>query len=156
MGYEICITRNRDWWDEEKAEGISLEEWKACVDSDPSLRFEVISETTMPDGTVFQFPSTAFGIWLNDNGNEVCFGLRNGRISLNRPRKPERVQMYQIAQQLGAKVVGEEGEEYGEDGDAIEDEPEEQVLNVARQAETVSTIPLLSPFKPKRPWWKFW
>lgn len=54
MGYEVHIVRNEEWWDEDVGGGISLDEWKAYVDTDGTMRLDNVAEASTPDGHVIR------------------------------------------------------------------------------------------------------
>jgi len=51
MGYDIHITRRRDWANRTDESTISEEEWKAFVASDPQLEFRADCFSTDKDGS---------------------------------------------------------------------------------------------------------
>ena len=50
MGYDIHITRQENWYDDDKSLQITLGEWKEYVDSDPEMRLDNFAEASLPDG----------------------------------------------------------------------------------------------------------
>ena len=53
MGYDVHITRKRDWVDEDGA-AISLNDWLEYVAKDPDMRADGYAEATAPDGSTIR------------------------------------------------------------------------------------------------------
>lgn len=143
MGYEVHIARNEEWWDEDVGGGISPDEWNTFVASDETMRLDNVAEANMPDGNVLRYANQGLAVWLNysahdESGNKAWFDFRDGCISVKNPDQEILRKMHQIASQLDAKVLGDEGEEYGADGEPIS-QPESGHSQ-----------------KPQKPWWKLW
>ncbi len=141
MGYDIRISRNQDWWDDTGG-GIALEEWETYAQDDPAIRFERVVEATLPDGSTLRHEGEGLAVWFahvapSEDGNEVPLHYWNGSIVAKNPEPDARRTMYRIAADLGALVVGEEGELYDRDG------------NQAGSSDNPSPPAL-------KPWWKFW
>ena len=130
MGYEIHITRKNEWSDEDGPE-ISLEDWKAYIASDPEMRLDGYAEATMENGDVFRTEHDGIAVWTAYSG-----------IVAKNPDREILAKMFEIAQALGARVVGDEGEEYGTDGE------------MAEAAEAVEEAASPGMKQTKRPWWK--
>lgn len=123
MGYEVHITRADDWADSPSAP-ISLYEWITYVDSDPDLRRIDASEATTAEG-VQRYESDGLAIWTaHEDGEErrgpVCLDWCEGRISVIDPDASIVCKLHAIAQQLGARVCGDEGEEYDANAEVVE------------------------------------
>lgn len=105
MGYNLYITRKREWF-EEDGPAIALSEWQALVNSDTELSWDLANgegfANWMPVGT----EPTGWIAW--DGGN----------LESKNPNTPLIRKMAALAQALGARVVGEEGEAYSLDGQA--------------------------------------
>ena len=115
MGYDVHITRAADWTDAEGAP-ITLDEWLAVVHADPDMRLDGVAEASTPGGTV-RYENNGLAVWTKYSGHEVngnmaWFDYRRGRIVVKNPDEEIRAKMKQLAARLGAKVVGDEGEEY--------------------------------------------
>lgn len=132
MSYEVHITRAADWTESE-ADPITLFDWLACIDADPEL------QRVESDGG-HGFDSDGVARWLGhpQPQRQPCFDYCEGRISVIDPDVDIVVKMHAIAQQLGARVVGDEGEEYG---------PGAELLGIE---EPVAAPPPPAP----RPWWQ--
>ncbi len=139
MGYEVHITRKKEWSDED-GPTISLDEWKAFVGSDPEMCLDGFAEAQVDGGTL-RVESEGLAVWTaysehGKNGNMAWFNFFEGDVSVKNP-DPEILQkMWVIAEKLGAKVQGDEGEVYDSSG----------------QSDESPTFD--SP--AKKPWWKFW
>lgn len=107
MGYDIHITRRGHWSDEGEPE-ITLDEWRAVVESDPDL--EALPPTREnPLTAIIQSPH---GL---DRGARY-FHYITGQIFVKNPTKSVLFKMLSIARALNARVVGDEDEVYAEDG----------------------------------------
>ncbi len=127
MGYELYITRGANWYDEVK-EPITLEEWFAYIKSDPEMRLDGFCEAPLGDGSVFRGEDPSIAVWVaySEDGvgdNHAWMWHRRGNIGAKNPDREIVAKMWRIAQSLGARVVGEEDEEYGPDGEEIRPEP---------------------------------
>ncbi len=102
MGYDVHITRKRDWHDEEGDE-ISADEWLTFVRQDPALR---VDTTHGPH----------FAIWDKYAGSYdfAWFDWSDGCISTKGPDDEILWKMLAIAKSMGAKVQGDDGEVYSE------------------------------------------
>jgi hypothetical protein len=138
MGYDVYITRKHDWFDTKGPE-ISLAEWLDFVAKDPEMRLDGYAETRMQDGSVFRTEREGLAVWTaysahDESGNKAWFLHEHGHVTVKNPDDEILRKMWSIAQDLSAKVQGDDGEIY--DASANPTGPEE------RQAE--------------RPWWRFW
>ena len=146
MGYEIHITRKTEWFDEDGPE-ISLEEWEAYITSDPEMRLDGYAEAITKNGDVFRIEGDGIAVWTaysghGVDGNMAWLSPGSGGIVAKNPDREILAKMFEIAQALGARVVGDEGEEYGADGELEE------------SAEAVEEDASPSMTRAKRPWWK--
>jgi hypothetical protein len=94
MGYELHITRKAAWFDE-GGPVVTLDEWDKLAAGDPDL--------------------------LSENFQGRFYSDSSGNIVAKNPEKPVRAKMYQMAQRLGAKLQGDEGELYGPDGEPVDE-----------------------------------
>jgi hypothetical protein len=104
MGYEVHITRAEDWT-ESADYPISESEWLKVVHSDPSLH---ISD----EGTV---------LWLDHPdkpSDKPQFWYADGMITKKHPDECTLQKMAEIADRLNARVIDDDGAEYGEEEDA--------------------------------------
>ena len=143
MGYEVHIARNEEWWDEDVGGGISPDEWSEFVASDETMRLDNVAEANMTDGNVLRYENQGLAVWLNysahdESGNKAWFDFRDGCISVKNPDEELLRKMHQSASQLDAMGLGDEGEEYGPDGEPVA-QPESGGSDGHR-----------------KPWWKIW
>jgi hypothetical protein len=144
MGYDIHITRQDNWFDEDERLQISLSEWKHYIESDSEMRIDNLAETILPSGDKIRIENEGLAIWTKYSGdnidsNHAWFDFRNGNITVKNPDEEIMKKMLSIANRLGAKMQGDEGEIYD-------------------LTEIQKTTSMLYSFntKSKKPWWKFW
>ena len=142
MGYDLHITRKVDWSDDD-GEAISLDEWTAYVDSDPSMRLDGYAEAATPSGEVLRTESPGLAVWVSYSGhgvdgNMAWFGHsdRSGAVVVKNADQEIRRKMHEIATALRAKVQGDDGEEYGPTGAELAVESNHRAADP--------------------PWWRFW
>jgi hypothetical protein len=102
MGYEIHITRKTDWSDED-GPMIGEEEWLRLIEMDTELSLDRETQCSFGDEAV------VFAAWKGEPGSLRWF---NGEITTKDPDRALILKMVQIAERLGAKVHGDDGEEY--------------------------------------------
>ncbi|MEX1827166.1 hypothetical protein [Luteibacter sp. CQ10] len=143
MGYDIHITRKTHWFDDE-GPTISMEEWKAYIASDPELRLDGYAETTVGNGAVLRVKNEGMAVWTAySKDNTAWIWLDSSGIVAKNPDNEILRKMFQIAQMLGARVVGDDDEEYDADGEMVAtDDFSQHDIPPDSQA-------------PKRPWWKW-
>jgi len=115
MGYTFHITRAEDRLESE-SNPISLEDWLTLVRQDPEMRMDGHAEAVTPDG-VLRVESPGLAVWIAYskhlvNGNMAWFDHDNGEIIVKNADDEVRGKMKEIAAQLAAKVVGDDGEVY--------------------------------------------
>ncbi len=101
MGYELYITRKKDYFDEE-GKDISMDEWHEYVESDPELAIDLDV-------------GDHFARWSGDNRHgpgEAWFDWFEGYIKTKAPDEKILAKMLNIARAFGAKVQGDDGEVY--------------------------------------------
>jgi len=140
MGYEVHITRKKNWFDD--GPEISLPEWLDVVRADPETRNDGHAETNVGGGSVLRVEDASMSAWLAypghlQDGNMAWMWLSHGNVVTKNPDKEMIGKMVLIAQRLSAKVQGDEGEVYGLDGQLVS------------EAAT-------RPGQPRKPWWRFW
>ncbi|QXL85178.1 hypothetical protein [Comamonas sp. NLF-1-9] len=146
MGYEVQITRGHASLAGDGG-GITMEDWNAYLSSDADMRLDGYAQANLEDGEVLRLEGEGIAVWTaysghEDDGNMAWFCFDRGAITVNNPDAEILQKMFAIARALRARVVGEEGEEYGEDGTMLTPNP---AAALTRSAETMP---------PKRPWWK--
>ena len=122
MGYDVHITRKRDWFD--NSPEITLCEWLSFVSRDPEMRHDGFAEAPLPDGTVLRMESDGLSVWIAYSGNGVrgnmaWFDHSLGDIVVSNPDKEILRKMWLVAQALNAKVQGDDGEIYDANGDVM-------------------------------------
>ena len=141
MGYDLHITRKENWFD--ASPGFSLEDWLAYVESDPELRHDGFAEAALNGGDTLRIERKGLCVWTaysgGEQGNDVCWlaWSESDNIDVKNPDPEIRRKMWSIAERLGARVQGDDGEFYGPDG-----EPVAEIASASSTAE--------------RPWWRFW
>ena len=142
MGYDIHITRAEEWSDSEAAP-ITLEEWLAYIASDPEMRHDGFAEARTPRGDVLRIEHEGLAIWTAWPGEgrgsgHAWMDYHRGRIVVKNPDKALLAKMCAIAEKLGARVQGDEGETYPEAADLGDGAPDGD----------------FEPARPRSPWWK--
>lgn len=105
MGYNFRITR-ADVWTSSAMYPISLQEWMTVADAEPSM--------AKPG----QFGRPGSYEYAYAEGRSACIDWRDGLITLNKGEAT--AELAGIAQKLGARLVGDEEEEYHFDGSRTE------------------------------------
>ncbi|MEU6883378.1 hypothetical protein [Streptomyces sp. NPDC046712] len=114
MGYDVHITRREFFWDEE-GEAIGADEWTALVEADPDLEMAGAAEATTGDGAGLRYenPLLARMATHPDAGSEGAWlDLRDGVVTAKNPDDALLAKMKAVAALLGAKVQGDDGEDY--------------------------------------------
>lgn len=122
MGYDIHITRKTNWFEEEPK--IGRDEWQAVVASDDEMRLDGYAEARVGSGVVLRVESEGLAVWTAysghaANGNMAWFDFRGGNVVVKNPDAEILGKMCEIADKLGARVQGDDGELYGPDGSVI-------------------------------------
>lgn len=120
MGYDVHITRKENWFDED-GPAIDIAEWKALVDADPEMRLDGYASAVVGNGSVLRLERDGLSVWTayaghGVDGNMAWFDFRQGNVVVKNPDDAILGKMWRLAQQLGAKVQGDDGELYGADG----------------------------------------
>ena len=136
MGYEVHITRADEWSDSE-ASPIALDEWIRYVDADDEMRLDGHADADLGDAGVLRYESAGLAVWTaysgdGRDGNRAWFDHCDGRVDVKNPDEEILAKVVRIARALSARVVGDDGETYGDD----------------------SSGPAASAPEPKPPWWK--
>lgn len=144
MGYDIHITRKAHWFDE-TGPGLTLQEWLDYISRDDEMRADGFAEVAAPNGDIIRIESPGIAVWTAYSGQGAERGTAwfchfKDRITVKNPDPQIVRKMYEISSSLGAKVQGDEGEEYGANGETIENTP---------------ATPASGP-SIKKAWWRFW
>ncbi|HMR81749.1 MAG TPA: hypothetical protein PKE30_01405 [Niabella sp.] len=141
MGYDIHITRQENWFDEDESKKISLDEWKDFLLNDAEMRLANFAEAT----ATIRVESDGLAVWTKYSGNGLdgnlaWFDYNKGNIICKNPDNEIINKILIIAKQLDAKVQGDEGELY---------ELTDDKKITTRQLSDSSNY-------KEKPWWKFW
>lgn len=142
MAYEVHITRKQNWFDKE-GPAITLEEWRRYAAADPEMKLDTVPEPATPQGTVrMESPGAALWAAWSKTGPRDQQWFRHFRdlITVKDPDAEVIAKMYRVAEALGGKVQGNDGEIYSADGTA---------------PRKITPAPAPEPADSKRGWWKF-
>jgi hypothetical protein len=157
MGYELFITRNTGDDDESTENMITAQEWLAYISGDPEL---VLDQESLHEGPL----EDQYYDWRG-HPEGGCPGLYfyKGSIYSKYPDELMILKMIAIAKELSAKVRGEDGEFYEDEGSKVKILMDDGRGNMSEQwvsPPLASTPPPPQPPpltpKPKKAWWKFW
>lgn len=166
MGYELHIEfETPDGADEPPP--IPDETWFAWIEAQDDFERRERMERRLPDGRLLTMETPRLAIW-HDGGREVPFGGTGASISVKNTDDAIIRRMLDVADDLGAVVVGDEGERYvrtdTDSGYRIEGGPTEEELTEADRArkEALRRTREAVDGKPdpedlaaiRRPWWK--
>ena len=123
MGYDFHITRGTEWFEAESTP-ISMEEWLAYVKSDPEMRLDGFAEASVGNDRVLRCEDPNMAVWTacsgdGVGGNHAWMWLSHGNIEAKNADAEIIAKMWRIAQRLQARVVGDEDEEYGANGEEV-------------------------------------
>jgi hypothetical protein len=140
MGYDVHITRAAEWTDS-KSHPITLPEWFTYIRSDPEMRLEGIAQVALPSDDSLAYENPGLAVWTGwphggQDGNWAWFDLRDGRVVVKNPDDLIIAKMCAVAEKLGARVQGDDGEYYPKSTAPVDPE----------------TPPLQQP--PGMPWWR--
>ena len=112
MAYNLHIHRRTDW--SERGDDITLAEWQALCEADPTLDLTGVATTRNPrTGEVIEIKAEGLARW--DGLVTAWFTLDRGRIKVDGAQDAILAKALAIADQLRARVQGDEGEFYGPD-----------------------------------------
>jgi len=136
MGYDVHITRKNDWSDTE-GPVITRDEWFEYVGGDASMRLEREAIVSNESGEAFSVQDETLSVWKDwsarvEGKNEAWMWHSAGNVMAKNPDSEMLRKMFLIADALGAKLQGDDGEIYNSIGMVA---PQDRV---------------------KKPWWKFW
>jgi hypothetical protein len=115
MGYDLHITRAAHWT-ESDSQPITLDEWLGYIASDPEMSLDNYAEAQVGN-EVLRYDNEGLAVWTAYSGhglagNMAWFDYQRGSVVVKNPDEEIIRKMKQIAQQLHASVIGEEGERY--------------------------------------------
>jgi hypothetical protein len=106
MGYDVRITRAPKVWYENEGHHITRDEWLSLVSSDHELRPATRQDVNYSEGLIL-WSGAKFERW---------FSWENGNISTKNPNAAMLAKIVALAERLGARVQGDDGETYLPDG----------------------------------------
>ena len=107
MGYDLHITR-ADFWAENEGHEIAVEEWLRLVAENASLRLDV------SNGPCFAI------VTIDDDDSSRWLDWRDGNVYTKSPDSATLEKMLAVAEALGGRVQGDDGEHY----QSVEDLPQ--------------------------------
>ena len=91
------------------------------------MRLDGYAEATTPSGETLRYENEGLAVWVGspddksiDVGGKAWFDHFDGRISVKNPTTETLQKMHAIASSLGAKVQGDEGEFYNQNGQVLD------------------------------------
>ena len=101
MGYDFHITR-KDHWADDEGPSISLDEWTEYARRNSNLSLD--PDNPGPENWIVAAYGRAWSLWWEETGE----------IVVKNPDPPMIEKLVAIANALGARVLGDDGELYGE------------------------------------------
>src|SRR5688572_17075104 len=102
MGYDLHITR-KAFWSDENGPAISLNDWQDYVESDPEIEGD--PENPGDENYILKSHAERWPLWWD----------RSGEVYTKNPDPIVIAKLVAISKLLGARVVGDDDEEYGTD-----------------------------------------
>ena len=128
MGYDLHITRKKNWdgFEDEQGPQISADEWIALVHADAEMRLDGFCEVRLPEGKVFRVDHPSIAVWTawshhGGHGDMAWFHHHHDNVAVKNPDREIRRKMWRLAERLGAKVQGDDGEYYDRFGNPTDD-----------------------------------
>jgi hypothetical protein len=119
MGYELHITRKKNWdgFEDEHGAGISRDEWIAVVRADPEMRLDGFAQVPLREGKMFRVDHPSIAVWTawshhGEAGDMAWFHHHDDNVAVKNPDREIRRKMWRIAERLRASVQGDDGEFY--------------------------------------------
>jgi len=136
MGYDVHITRKEDWSGDDGPE-ISREEWLGFVGNDKSMRLERDTVVENDQGEAFSVQDETLAVWTEwanreEGKSEAWMWHSHGNVMAKNPDRAMLQKMFLIADTMGGKLQGDEGEVYNSIGEVDRAD------------------------RGKKRWWKFW
>jgi hypothetical protein len=112
MGYDVHITRKKNWCDQDGPE-IPLAEWTSIVRSDQGMRLDGYAETRLENGRILRTENEGLAVWTEysrqgEDGNLAWFDFRNGNVVVKNPDSKILQKMWSLAQ-LSEVLRGKKG-----------------------------------------------
>jgi hypothetical protein len=114
MGYSLRITRNINSNNEGFEGGITLAEWQSYVDTEPSLKIVGRAEIEAPNGETVWISGPGITVWTEHPVTTSTAWLfhSDDEITVKHPDQEFLAKMLDIAKDLNAAVIGDDGEDY--------------------------------------------
>jgi len=112
-GYDVHITRAKDWTESKKTP-IALKEWAEFIQTDKEFRLvEAAEAKNSKTREIIKLKAQGMAVWTDPKDKTECyFYYHEGEITVKNPGDRIIDKMKAVAQKLKAKVIGDEGEEY--------------------------------------------
>ena len=152
MGYDLHITRRDFWADNGDGVPITLDDWKQYIATDPEMRLDGYAEATTTSGDSVRMEMEGIAVWTKHSqngidGNMAWIYHTGDRIVAKNPDEEMIGKMCRIASLLNAKVQGDDGETYAEDG---------TIVNTDGSSIHSTSCAEDEHRKSMKPWWKIW
>jgi hypothetical protein len=115
MGYDLYITRAESWLDTKKAP-ILQGEWNSVVEADPELE---LSTEDYDERQVKRKIERVHAVIWTTHPDRVPLWFADGAVRTKNPDTATVKKLVALARKLNAKVLGEENEEYGSNGESL-------------------------------------
>jgi hypothetical protein len=146
VGYELHITRKQTWFDD--GPEITLDEWISLVRSDVEMRLDGYAEAETRDThEVIRVEDPSLAVWKaytghGHDGNMAWLYLSQGNVVAKNPDQEIRRKMAGLARRLGARVQGDDGEFYDDDGEAVLQETVAHAIGDSREIQPPPGLPV--------------
>jgi hypothetical protein len=112
MGYDVHITRKKNWCDQDGPE-IPLAEWTSIERSDQGMRLDGYAETRLENGRILRTENEGLAVWTEysrqgEDGNLAWFDFRSGNVVVKNPDSEILQKMWSLAQ-LSEVLRGKKG-----------------------------------------------
>ncbi|MBC7278687.1 hypothetical protein [Nocardioides sp.] len=114
MAYGLHLFRGDDWSDPEP---FSIEEWDKFVAATSDVRGTGLVETTSPTDEAIRMDDPGLAEWTGHSRRPIILLFRNNRMTVTTPDDETIAWLISIARPLRARVQGDEGEFYSNEGD---------------------------------------
>ncbi len=111
MGYELHITRADNWMDAAD-HPIFDAAWTLVVEGDPSLEVRTTDFYDHRDASTGKVVRVHPVMWKAHPEEPAALWLMKGEITCKNPDEPTIAKLKEIALKLGARVFGDDDEEY--------------------------------------------
>jgi hypothetical protein len=120
MAYDLHLFRGDDWSDPEP---FSIEEWDEFVAATSDVRRTGFVETTSPTDEALRMDDPGLAEWTGHSRRQIILLFRNNRMTVTNPDDETIAWLISIARPLRARVQGDEGEFYSNEGDTDSESP---------------------------------